>query len=98
MLFHFTCSHVCFALLHGLRPLAVPCGPWWPLVIGRSPCKNDILHRKVESTCLLKLGNAYNKLGQYEKAISYYSQAFAISQGIDERVGGGKDSGNLGLA
>ena len=45
----------------------------------------EIGDRKVEGACSLKLGNAYNKLGQYEKAIGYHNQALAISQGIVDR-------------
>jgi CHAT domain-containing protein len=44
------------------------------------------------------LGNAYNSLGQYPKAIEYYQQSLAIKKEIGDRNGEAKSLGNLGNA
>ena len=44
-----------------------------------------------------RLGNCYNSLGQYEKAITYHQQCHDISEEIDNRQGVADSLGNLGL-
>jgi len=54
-------------------------------------------NRLGEVVSLGDLGNAYDRLGEYQKAIEYYEQAVAISREIGDRLGEGKSLGSLGL-
>jgi tetratricopeptide (TPR) repeat protein len=54
--------------------------------------------RQYESNSLGNLGNAYNSLGEYQKAIEYHEQALKISREIGSKLGEGQDLGNLGNA
>ena len=44
------------------------------------------------------LGNAYDSLGQYDKAIEHHNKALAIARKIGDRSGEGNCLGNLGSA
>ena len=44
------------------------------------------------------MGNAYNNLGEYEKAIDFYQQALAIDREISDRLGEANSLGSLGNA
>ncbi|MGI2909842.1 tetratricopeptide repeat protein, partial [Tolypothrix sp. VBCCA 56010] len=43
-------------------------------------------------------GNAYNSLGQYQRAIEFLQQSLEISREIGDRNGEGASLGNLGNA
>ncbi|CCI05075.1 Similar to tr/Q110T9/Q110T9_TRIEI Tetratricopeptide TPR_2 (fragment) [Microcystis aeruginosa PCC 9443] len=45
---------------------------------------------------LTSLGNAYNSLGEYQKAIEFHQQSLAIKRKIGDRGGEAKSYGNLG--
>ncbi|MDZ8066340.1 MAG: tetratricopeptide repeat protein [Nostoc sp. DedQUE08] len=47
---------------------------------------------------LTSLGNAYNRLGQYQRAIEFFQQSLEISKEISDRNGEGASLGNLGNA
>ncbi len=53
-------------------------------------------NRSYEGISLSNLGNAYNSLSEYRKAIEYHEQALNISREIGSRLGEGQDLGNLG--
>ena len=44
------------------------------------------------------LGNAYQSLGNYAKAIEYHTQCLAIAKEVGDRAGEGTVYGNLGIA
>ena len=44
------------------------------------------------------LGNAYQSLGDYRKAIEYYEKCLQIEKEIGDRAGEGHTYGNLGNA
>ncbi|MDF5725606.1 MAG: CHAT domain-containing protein, partial [Rhizonema sp. PD37] len=50
-----------------------------------------------ESASLGNLGNAYNNLGDYKKAIDYHNQQLAIARAIGDRLGESHSLNNLGL-
>ena len=52
--------------------------------------------RQGESAALGNLGNAYNSLGQYDRAIDFYQQKLTIAREIGDRRGEGISLGNLG--
>ena len=43
------------------------------------------------------LGNAYESLGNYQKAIEYHEKRLKIAKTLDDRVGKGRAYGNLGI-
>ena len=55
-------------------------------------------NRSVEGISLGDLGNAYDSLGDYRKAIDYHEQSLAIAREIGDRSGEGSSLGNLGNA
>jgi tetratricopeptide (TPR) repeat protein len=50
------------------------------------------------SWALSNLGNAYDSLGNYERAIDYHQQSLVIKREISDRRGEGNSLGNLGNA
>ncbi|WP_199245337.1 CHAT domain-containing protein [[Phormidium] sp. ETS-05] len=54
--------------------------------------------RQGEATSLGNLGNAYDSLGQYERAITFHEQSLAISREIKYRRGEAASLTNLGSA
>ena len=58
----------------------------------------SVNNRQVEGNSLGNLGIAYNRLGEYRKAIDYHQQSLAISREIGDRSVEGSSLGNLGLA
>ena len=44
------------------------------------------------------LGNAYQKLGSFSKAIEYHTQRLAIAKEVGDRAGEGRAYANLGSA
>lgn len=50
------------------------------------------------NTALTGLGNAYNSLGDYPKAIEYHQQSLKIAREIGDRQGEANSLGNLGNA
>ncbi|MEH1894990.1 MAG: tetratricopeptide repeat protein, partial [Nostoc sp.] len=54
--------------------------------------------RNGEGISLIGLGNAYNLLGQYQRAIEFYQQSLEISREIGDRNGEGHSLSNLGNA
>ena len=44
------------------------------------------------------LGNAYESLGDYQKAIEYHEKRLKIAKTLGDRVGKGRAYGNLGIA
>ncbi|MEQ8974090.1 MAG: tetratricopeptide repeat protein [Coleofasciculus sp. C1-SOL-03] len=58
----------------------------------------EIRDRKGEGYSLGSLGNAYNRLGEYQKAINYFILCVEITQEIGDRKGEGYSLGNLGNA
>ena len=54
--------------------------------------------KKIKSAAVGSLGNAYDSLGQYDKAIEHHNQALAISREIKNRQGEGNRLGSLGNA
>jgi len=58
----------------------------------------EIQDRKGEISSLGNLGNAYQCLGQYEKAIVFHEQCLEISRKIKNRHGEAFSLGNLGSA
>jgi tetratricopeptide (TPR) repeat protein len=48
--------------------------------------------------CLNSLGNAYDSLGQYQRAIDFYQQSIEIMREISDRNGEANSLGNLGNA
>ena len=46
---------------------------------------------------LTSLGNVYNSLGEYQKAIEFHQQSLAIKREIGDRGGEAKSYGNLGV-
>jgi CHAT domain-containing protein/Tfp pilus assembly protein PilF len=72
--------------------------------IGASACTLDsksvtcLDARNGEGNALGNLGNAYNSLGQYPKAIEFYQQSLVIEKEISDRRGEGSLLGNLGVA
>ncbi|MFO8041066.1 MAG: CHAT domain-containing protein, partial [Sodalinema sp.] len=58
----------------------------------------DIRDRAGEGNALGNLGNAYRKLGQYERAIDFHEQALVIFGEIGDRAEEGLTLGNLGNA
>ena len=57
-----------------------------------------IKNRQGEGWALGNLGNAYNSVGNYAKAIEYTQQSLAIAREIKDRQGEGLALGNLGNA
>jgi len=53
--------------------------------------------RTFEGSVLGSLGNAYDRLGKYEKAIDYHEQSLEIKRETGNRLGEGLSYGNLGL-
>ena len=51
-----------------------------------------------QGTCLTGLGNAYNSLGEYGKAIDFYQQYLKITREIGDHSGEGISLNNLGNA
>ncbi|MDF5733164.1 MAG: tetratricopeptide repeat protein, partial [Rhizonema sp. PD38] len=58
----------------------------------------EIKDRQSQGNALGNLGNAYDSLGDYPKAIEYHQQVLAIAQEIKDRQGQGTALNNLGLA
>ncbi|GCA83308.1 photosystem I assembly protein Ycf3 [Microcystis aeruginosa NIES-2522] len=58
----------------------------------------EIGDRQWETNSLGNLGNAYQSLGQYQKAIGYYQQSLAIARELGDRRGEAYSLGNLGAA
>jgi tetratricopeptide (TPR) repeat protein len=58
----------------------------------------EIKDRQGEGRALGNLGNAYQSLGNYGKAIEYSQQWLAIARSIKDRQGEGRALGNLGGA
>jgi len=56
----------------------------------------EIRDRKGEGYSLGSLGNAYNRLGEYQQAINYLILSVEITQKIGDRNGEGHSLGNLG--
>ncbi|MEK6324981.1 MAG: tetratricopeptide repeat protein, partial [Acidobacteriota bacterium] len=56
----------------------------------------ELKDRAGEGGALNNLGNAYESLSRYEKAIEYYEQALAISRELKDRAGEGGALNNLG--
>ncbi len=54
--------------------------------------------RQGEGATLGNLGNAYNQLGELERAIDYHQQRLAVAQKIGDRRGEGTALAGLGLA
>ena len=54
--------------------------------------------RSAEAAHLGNLGNAYENLGEYRRAIEYNEQALTILVELGNRLGEGNSLGNLGLA
>jgi tetratricopeptide (TPR) repeat protein len=54
--------------------------------------------RAAEGSHLGNLGNAYNSLGEYRRAIDYHEKHLAIAREIVDRKGEGQALGNLGNA
>jgi tetratricopeptide (TPR) repeat protein len=44
------------------------------------------------------LGNSFDSLGQFEKAVEYHQKHFAIAKEVGDRAGQGRAYGNLGIA
>jgi tetratricopeptide (TPR) repeat protein len=44
------------------------------------------------------LGNAYDSLGDYSKALEHHTQDLAIARQVGDRAGEGQAYGNLGIA
>jgi tetratricopeptide (TPR) repeat protein len=53
-------------------------------------------HRSAEGAHLGNLGNAYQSLGEYRRAIEYYEQQLKITREVSDRRGEGNALGNLG--
>ncbi len=53
-------------------------------------------NRQVEGISLGNLGNAYDSLGEYRRAIDYHEQFLAIAREIGDRSGEGSSLGSLG--
>ena len=51
-----------------------------------------------ESKCFTNLGNAYQSLGDFRKAIEYYEKSLEIKKEIGDRFGESACYGNLGNA
>ncbi|MEH2451437.1 tetratricopeptide repeat protein, partial [Nostoc sp.] len=60
--------------------------------------KTGEIENLYSSVALNNLGNAYNYLGQYERAIEFLEQCLEIAKEIGERNSEGKSLGNLGNA
>ncbi|MDK2412297.1 CHAT domain-containing protein, partial [Aphanizomenon sp. 202] len=58
----------------------------------------EIKDRRGEGASLGNLGNAYDALGKYTKAIEYHTSHLAIAREIKDRRGEGASLGNLGNA
>mgnify|MGYP000293313587 CR=1 FL=1 len=56
------------------------------------------INSQTRRLCLNQIGNSYNYLGNYGRAIDYYQQALVISREIGDRGGEGAALGNLGNA
>jgi len=54
--------------------------------------------RGAEGMHLSNLGNAYDSLGEYRRAIEFHEEALVINREIGDRRGEGQNLGNLGLA
>lgn len=59
--------------------------------------KQDIGDRNREANSLIGLGNAYNFLGEYQRAIEFYQQSLTITREIGDRNGEASSWFNLGL-
>ncbi len=57
-----------------------------------------IQDRQGEANSLGNLGNAYQSLGEYEKAIDYHEQSLAIKREIGDRKGEANSLGSLGIS
>jgi tetratricopeptide (TPR) repeat protein len=55
-------------------------------------------HRSAEGAHLGNLGNAYQSLGEYRRAIEYYEQQLKITREVSDRRGEGNGLGGLGNA
>ena len=58
----------------------------------------EIGDRAGERRAYGNLGNAYQSLGDYQKAIEYYKKHLKIAVEISDRAGEGKAPGNLGYS
>jgi len=67
------------------------------LLAGLTAAQN-LGNRKSVSGCLGNLGNAYQRLGDYRKAIEYHEQSLQISRNIGDRYVEGQNLGGLGNA
>jgi tetratricopeptide (TPR) repeat protein len=63
-----------------------------------SNSNNIEINIRGEGISLIGLGNAYNSLGQYPRAIEFYQQSLDIKREISDRNGEGASLNNLGNA
>ncbi len=56
------------------------------------------INSQTRRLCLNQIGNSYNYLGNYGRAIDFHQQALVISREIGDRRGEGNALGNLGIA
>ncbi len=56
------------------------------------------LQRRWEGRAYGSLGNAYQSLGDFSKAIEYHTHCLAIAKEVGDRAGEGAAYGNLGNA
>jgi CHAT domain-containing protein/Tfp pilus assembly protein PilF len=57
----------------------------------------DLDNTDLVITCFLNMGDAYGRLGDYEKAVSYTNEAIRRTRQINDRVGEYQSYGSLGL-
>jgi tetratricopeptide (TPR) repeat protein len=57
----------------------------------------EIGERLGEGVVLNNIGEVYNNLGQYPKALEFYQQALAIRREVSDRKGEGVTLNNMGL-
>jgi tetratricopeptide (TPR) repeat protein len=62
------------------------------------PAARRLKRRNWEGNSLGNLGNAYQSLGEYRRAIEYHEQSLEIARKIGDRRGEGAVLGNLGIA
>ena len=57
----------------------------------------EIKHFDWQAAFNHNIGSLFDRLGQYEKALSYYKQAAGFSKKIGDRIGEGQTLGNIGV-